>query len=403
MKVDVAIIGAGPAGLTAAIEIMQNGLSVAVIDEYYRPGGRLLGQHYEDPNAPPDERVWNGKKVAEQLAEKARALGVQIFTGVTAWSVSRKWEIAITGAEVNTVSASALLLATGSIEKALPIPGWTLPGAISIGAAQTFTNLHHIAVGKRVMIAGVDPLSLSVMIEMKNAGIDVAGMALPSFTPALGYRHSPADTTLLLTDVAGLAPNAFVRRFGKFALARFPRLIARTLRFNFLKVNGVPIHLRKSVVKIEGEGQVEAVLLQSVTVDGEPVGDVERVEVDTVCLSAGLYPLVDLAQTTGCRLVDIPELGGTVPLHGEDMSTQVDGLFVAGNITGIEGAKVAMAQGKLSAISILESLGTSGSMTVDKAMKKVEEARKIAPLRFLPEIDAGREKMNTIWEKEGIR
>lgn len=84
MKVDAAVIGAGPAGLTAAIEMSQNGLSVAVIDEYYRPGGRLLGQHYEDPKAPPDERTWNGRKIADQLAEKARSLGVYVFTGVTA-------------------------------------------------------------------------------------------------------------------------------------------------------------------------------------------------------------------------------------------------------------------------------------------------------------------------------
>ncbi|WP_100010131.1 NAD(P)/FAD-dependent oxidoreductase [Lentibacillus sediminis] len=402
MKVDAVIIGAGPAGLTAAIEMIENGLSVAVIDEYYHPGGRLLGQHYEDPKAPPDERIWNGRKLADQLAEKARSLGVYIFTGVTAWSVSGKWAVALTGGEVNTVDSKVLLLATGSVEKALPIPGWTLPGAISIGAAQTFTNLHHVAVGKRMMIAGVDALSLSVMIEMKNAGINVVGMALPPLSPVTGGGYSPADTVASLTDVAGLAPNSFVRTFGKIALARFPRLIARAMRFNFLKMNGVPIHLRKSIVKIEGEQQVEAVMLQSVSVDGKPVGEMERVEVDAICLAAGLYPLVDLAETVGCPLIDIPELGGTVPLHGPDMSTQVNGLFVAGNITGIEGAKVAIAQGQLAAISILNSLGKSGSMTVNEAIKKVENAREKAPIHFLPEIGEGREKMNAIWEKEGI-
>jgi sarcosine oxidase subunit alpha len=402
MKVDVVIIGAGPAGLTAAIELAQHDLSVAVIDEYYRAGGRLLGQHYEDPKAPADERIWNGKKVAVQLAEEARTLGVHIFTGATAWSLGGKWEIALTGAEVKTIISKKLLLATGSTEKALPIPGWTLPGVISIGAAQTFTNLHHIAVGKKVIIVGVDPLSLSVMIEMKNAGIDVAGMSLPPLSPVTGGGHFPLETTAKLSEVAGLAPSAFVRTCGKFALTKFPGLIARALRFNILKVNGVPIHLRKSVVKIEGEQEVEAVLLQSVSVDGEPAGNMERVEVDAVCLSAGLYPMVDLAQTAGCTIVEIPELGGAVPLHGPDMSTKVDGLFVAGNITGIEGAKIAMAQGQLAAISILKSFGKSGSMPVIEAIKKVEEARRNAPLRFLPHIDKGREEMNAIWEKEGM-
>lgn len=402
MKVDVVIIGAGPAGLTAAIELVQNGLSVAVIDEYYRPGGRLLGQHYEDSQAPPDERIWNGKKIAEQLFEQARDLGVYIFTSVTAWSVSGEWKIDVTGANVSTIHASVLLLATGSVEKALPIPGWTLPGAVSIGAAQTFTNLHHVAIGKKVMIVGIDPLSLSVMIEMKNAGIDVIGMALPSLSPVTGKNHSPMRTLTRLADVASLAPHPFVRTVGKFALEKFPHLIARALRMNVLKVNGVPIYLRKSVIEIVGKDQVEAVAVQSVAIDGSPAGKVEHMEVDAVCLSAGLYPLVDLAQVAGCPLIDIPELGGFVPLHGPDMSTPIKGLYVAGNITGIEGAKVAMAQGRLAAVSISNFLGRPGSMTVDKAVVEVKNARDKSPLRFMPNIEEGRWKLNEIWEKEGI-
>ncbi|GAB3799746.1 NAD(P)/FAD-dependent oxidoreductase [Virgibacillus kimchii] len=402
MKVDVVIIGAGPAGLTAAIEIIQNGLTVAVIDEYYRPGGRLLGQHYEDPYAPRDQRIWDGKKTADQLEEKARSLGVHIFTNVSVWSVSGKWKVELAGSELTSITSKVLLLATGSVEKALPVPGWTLPGVISVGAAQTFTNLHQVSVGKKVLIAGIDPLSLSVMMEMKNAGIDVAGMVLPPMPPVTGKDDSPSQTVARLKDVAGLAPNLLVRKLGKLALTRVPRLTAHGLRFNLLKVNGVPIHLRKAIVEIEGQGKVEAVKIQSVSVDGRPVGKAESVEVDTVCLSNGLYPLVDLAETAGCRLIDIPELGGTVPLHAPDMSTQVSGLFVAGNITGIEGAKVAMAQGRLAAASILKSLGKPGSTTVDAAMTEVNHARRTAPLRFLPEIDHGRQKMNSIWQKEGI-
>lgn len=402
MKVDAAIIGAGPSGLTAAIELVQNGLSVAVIDEYYRTGGRLLGQHYEDPKALPNERIWNGREIAEQLEKKARDLGVYIFTGVTAWAVSGKWQINVTGTKVNTITSKVLLLATGSIEKALPIPGWTLPGAMSIGAAQTFTNLHHVAVGKRVIIVGIDPLSLSVMMEMKNAGIDVVGMVLPPLSPVTGIKNSPRHTLERLKDVVDLAPNPLMRMAGRLALGRFPNLTARALTFNLLKVNGVPIHLRKSVAKIEGARQVEGVTLQSVSIDGHPTGKKEQIEVDAVCLSAGLYPMVDLAQTAGCPIIDIPELGGMVPLHGADMSTPVKGLYVAGNITGIEGAKVAMAQGQLAAASILESMGRESSISVTEAMREVKKARERSPLRFLPKIEEGRSKMNKIWEKEGI-
>jgi sarcosine oxidase subunit alpha len=401
MKVDVSIIGAGPAGLTAAVEIAQNGFSVAVIDEYFRPGGRLLGQYYEDPYAPADQRIWDGKKTADQLEVKARSLGVHIFTNVTVWSVSGKFQVELAGAELRAITSKMLLLATGSVEKALPVPGWTLPGVISVGAAQTFTNLHHVAVGKKVFIAGIDPLSLSVMMEMKNAGVNVTGMALPPMPAVTGSNDSPLQTAGRLKDVAGLAPNPLLRSLGKVALKHFPKLTTRGLRLNLLKVNRVPIHLRKAILEIEGEESVEAVRLQPVSVNGKPAGKTERMEVDTVCLSNGLYPLTDLAQTTGCRLIDIPELGGTVPLHGPDMSTQISGLFVAGNITGIEGAKVAMAQGLLAAASILQRLGKPGSITVHEAMTEVINAREKAPLSFLPNIEEGRAKMNMIWEAGG--
>lgn len=402
MNVDAAIIGAGPAGLMAAIELSRNGLSVAVIDEYYLPGGRLLGQHYEDPAEPPGERIWDGKRIAEQLEQQARRQGVYLFTGVTAWSVSKKWEIALSGATENQLFSKVLLLATGSAEKALPIPGWTLPGTISIGAAQTFTNLHRVAVGTKVVIIGIDPLSLSVMLEMRNAGIDVIGMALPPVSPVTGKEYTPVGTLSRLSDAARLAPNAFLRTAGRFALSVSPRLAGHFMRFHFIKIKGVPLYFRKSVVSIDGHDRVEGVTVQPISVDGTPAGQPEQWEADSVCLSAGLYPLVDLIQLTGCPLVEIPELGGMVPLHGNDLSTPVKGLYVAGNITGIEGAKVAMAQGRLAAISIIESLGKKGSMTVNEAMEKVTEARKTSPLRFLPDIEKGRAKLNDLWRKEGI-
>lgn len=405
MKADVVIIGAGPAGLTAAIELAKYELSVVVIDEYYRPGGRLLGQHYEDPNAPSTDKLWDGKKIANNLEHEAKKLNVQIYTGVTVWSISKGWNIELSGAEVKKLSSKALLLATGSVEKALPVPGWTLPGVVSIGAAQTFTNLHRIAIGQKVMIMGVDPLSMSVMMEMKKAGIDVVGVALPPLSCIAGNLASPMNILERLTDVVHLAPDPLLRTLGKFSLNKLRNVTAHALRYNLLKIEGVPIHLRKSIQCIEGDHHVEAVILQPVSTNGNPTGEATRVEVDTVCISGGLYPLVDLAQVAGCPLIDIPELGGLVPIHGNDMSTPINGLFLAGNITGIEGAKVAMAQGSLAAISIAQTLGKRTTKTVKDAIKDVEHAREISPLRFLQNIEEGRDKMETIWKnrkKEAI-
>lgn len=398
MYYDVTIVGAGPAGLSAAIELAKSGLAVVVIDEYYRPGGRLLGQLYDDPKAPTAERHWDGKKVAKQLVNDAERLGIHIYCGVTSWSVSEGWDVKVAGMESKSITSRVLLLATGAAEKSLPLPGWTLPGVFSVGAAQTFTNVHRISIGKRVIVVGADPLSLSVVMEMKQAGIEVVGVAMPPKSLTVQDElTTPVSIVERLGEVADLAPNAFLRTMGKLTTGKLGKLAARGLRFNMIKIDGTPIMMRSAVVGIGGNGKVEFVNVQSVTVDGEPVGEIRQLPVDAVCLSAGLYPLVDLVQVAGCPLIDIPELGGLVPIHGPNLQTPVENLYIAGNISGIEGAKVAIAQGKLAATTIAASLGKPTSMSITEARSEVETARELSPIKFLPDIDRGRAKMETYW------
>lgn len=396
---DVAIVGSGPAGLTAAIEIARTGLSVALLDEFFRPGGRLLGQLYDNPNAPSEQRRWDGQKMSRQLAQQASELKVRILSGATVWSVSREWRLELSGVPEKSLRAQTLLLATGAVERALPIPGWTLPGVITIGAAQTFTNVHRVAIGRRVMVVGIDTLALSVALEMHHAGIDVIGVALPPRSPASGDLSSPLHAVARLAEAANIAPNLLLRTMARLASGRLRNIAVHALRLNLLRIEGVPVAFRKALTGIGGNGRVESVTLQSIAPDGTPVGSVRRVAADAVCLSAGLYPLTDLAEVAGCPLVDIPELGGLVPLHGPGLQTPAAGLFVAGNITGIEGAKVAMAQGRLAATSIARQLGRPTPMTLEDAAHEVEQARATSPFRFLPKIQEGREKMDRLWRQ----
>ena len=396
---DVAIVGSGPAGLTAAVELARTGLSVAVLDEFFRPGGRLLGQLYENPTAPLAERRWDGQEMSRQLTEQARDLHVRILSGVTVWSISEAWRLELSGVPEKSLHARTLLLATGAAERALPLPGWTLPGVITVGAAQTFTNLHRVAIGRRVMVVGIDPLALSVALEMHHAGIDVIGVALPPRSPTSGDLSSPAHAVARLAQAADIAPNRLLRTMARLASGGLQSVAVHALRFDLLRVGGVSVAFRKAVTSIEGNGRVESVTLQSVAPDGKPVGSARSVAVDAVCLSAGLYPLTDLAEVAGCPLVDVPELGGLVPLHGPGLQTPADGLFVAGNITGIEGAKVAIAQGRLAAVSIARGLGRPTPMTPEDAAHEVERARATSPFRFLPKVDAGRKAMSRLWQQ----
>jgi sarcosine oxidase subunit alpha len=400
---DVAIVGAGPAGLTAAAYLAARGLRVIVVDEYYRAGGRLLGQRYENPKKPPPHRLWNGEQIACDLEARARRAGAEFIVGTSVWDVAPHWHLALSGGTCDTLTARALLIATGCAERAVPIPGWTLPGVMSIGAAQTFTNLHGIRPGARVLVAGIDVLALSVAREMAQAGVDVVGMALPPPGPPAGAAAVPAEVIGGLASAADLAPSLALRLSARLFGGRLRHVGAVLGSLDVLRVWGIPLHLGKAVMRIEGRDQVESVVLASIGPHGKFGREEAPVPVDAVCISGGLYPLIELVGLAGCPLVEIADLGGRVPLHAPDMRTPVAGLFVAGNVVGVEGATVAMAQGVVAGASIASYLGVGGTRTAAElasAQAQVARARAEAPLTFFPHSAQGRARLAQRWAEE---
>lgn len=399
MNVDVVVVGAGPAGIVSAIELAKRNFKVVVVDEYFRTGGRLLGQLYEDPKAPKESRHWDGKKIASKLTEEALKLGVTFLCETTVWKIEGDFIISVSDKKIKEIYAKAIILATGAIEKALPISGWTKVGVVSVGAAQTFTNLHNIKIGEKILFVGIDPLSISVAIEMKNAGFDVKGMVLPPPTIMTRSNSNPKETLESLALASDLAPNKIFRVLGKLVKGNIAHFVLNFLTLDLLKIHGIPLYLRKAVTQINGEQEVDSVTINKVSVDGKIQPSMEEtLEVDTVCLSGGLLPLVDSSQLANCEIVDIPELGGIVPLHNKYLKTTKDRVYVAGNITGIEGAKVAMAQGKLAALNLLRDFEMIDESEVVEAYDSVGEARQASPISFLPKIRYGREIMQMKWE-----
>ena len=117
-------------------------------------------------------------------------------------------------------------------------------------------------------------------------------------------------------------------------------------------------------------------------------GSEKTIDVDFVCIAGGLYPLTELASVIGCPFQYVEELGGHVPIHNEQMETPLEGLYVAGNITGIESAKVARAQGTLAGYSIAKQTDK-----IQQAVNEVKSIRDAATIQFHPEIEAGRSKV----------
>jgi bacterioferritin-associated ferredoxin len=153
----------------------------------------------------------------------------------------------------------------------------------------------------------------------------------------------------------------------------------------------MPLTPRRAVTAIVGSGEVEGVVLADLSPQGE-LGRERELSLDTVFLAGGLRPLSELAMLTGCRMVGVPDLGGTVPLHGPTLETTVPGISIAGNIAGIESAIVAMAQGRLAAMAIVDPA------RVGECRRQLAQARRDAPITFLPHLRRGHAAVARAWE-----
>lgn len=384
---DVVIIGAGPAGLSAGIACRESDLKVLVIDEFPKPGGRLLGQLHQEP----DGQWWNGIEETNILLNKTTQLNTQIQCEVSCHHIEKTDEGYVVHTNKGFYETTNLLIATGAAETAAPIPGWTLPGVMSIGAAQVMTNVHRVRVGNKGVVMGVNVLSAAIARELQLAGIELHSMALPVSNPVTKDHANPRKVMEGLVRIAHLAPSVFLRFGSKFAKAAFVRnIVVNFYPKGGVKMWGMPIHIRKAIIEVNGTEKVESVTMCDVTADGEIIPNSEQtIAVDFVCIAGGLYPLAELASVVGCPFQYVEELGGHVPIHNERMETPLEGLFVAGNITGIESAKVARAQGKLAGYSIAKQ-----HEKVHVVIEEVKKIRNEATIQFHPEIAEGRNKIH---------
>lgn len=397
---EVLIIGAGPAGLSAAIACRQWDLNVTVIDEFPKPGGRLLGQLYQEKKG----TWWNGIQETEKLLEKLEQLHAELRCGVSAVHIEKTEAGFQVFTNEGVLEAENVLIASGAAEAPAPIPGWTLPGVMSIGAAQVMTNVHRVRVGDRGIIIGINALSAAIAQELLLAGIELHSMVLPALHPALKKHGDPNIVMEDLARMAHLAPSKWIQLGSSFMKSPAVRKLAvKYYPKSGVKIWGMPIHVRKAATAIHGTEQVEAVTICDISANGEPIpGSEKTVEVDFACISGGLYPLAELAAAAGCPFQYIEELGGHVPLHNEYMETPLEGLYVAGNITGIESAKVALAQGTLAGLSIVRrklSHHEKLEQQIQDAANHVKQVREHADIQFLPQIVQGRLKMEEAYRK----
>lgn len=324
---DVIVIGAGPAGWMAAREAAAAGLSVMVVDENVLPGGQITRRRL-----PSRAERQAATPVADDLPARATFLGETTCIG---FGTDAKDVILSNADGIGVVRTRAVVLATGALERSRPVPGWTLPGVMTAGAAQTMLKGSGRFPFRRVVVAGSGPLLLAATSQLLRAGIEVAAL-VEAQRPQLQYvRHLPSllGATSVFRDGVGYIAT-----------------IAR---------HRVPVFLGWGVKRVRGSEAVEEVDLQPLTQDWMPLDrarSTRTIVCDSVLMSFGFTSNTGLASLLGVRLEQDADRRSWRPARDASFRTSNLSVWAVGDCAGVEGAAVSELEGALAGLSVAEQL-----------------------------------------------
>ncbi|PSK96649.1 NADPH-dependent 2,4-dienoyl-CoA reductase/sulfur reductase-like enzyme [Haloactinopolyspora alba] len=353
---DLAVVGAGPAGMAAAAAAGDAGCRVALVDAAERPGG----QFWRHPPGGIDHvrDLHHDVRTFRRLHARVRGT-VEHLPGHQVWTVTREDDAfglhtVRDGAEV-VFRARALVLAPGAYDRQLPFPGWDLPGVYTAGGAQALLKEHQVTVGRRVVVGGTGPFLLPVAAGLAERGVNVSGVF---------EANSPGEW---LRRGAGAVP-----------VVRSPRKLAEGAGYAAaLARHRIPYRPRHAVVAAHGTDEVTAVTVARLDRSwNELAGSRRRIRCDAVAVGWGFVPRLELPAALGCRTrVDV-DGSAVVDVDGLQRSSVPD-VYVAGEATGVGGAQWAAVTGEIAGRAAAVRLGFPSSFPAS-AMRRRRHLRAFA-------------------------
>lgn len=344
VAVDVLVVGAGPAGLSAACAARARGASVEVIDERPMAGGQFFKQIAPSHQAIKLDLQF---REGEALIRRARAMGVTLTPEAFVWGAFGPHEIGVivNGASV-VFRSQQIVLAPGAYEYTAPFPGWTLPGVMTTGGAQTLARAYRVAPGERIVIAGNGPLNLQLAAELVTGGANVVAVLERATRPGLRRWRE-------LLVATREAPSLI--RDGAAYLAT-------------LRAANVPVIWNARGLEAHGKQRLEKITYRC---DDKTV----TLSCDTLCVGDGFAPTTDIARTLGCThsFVDrgIGHLATDIDANGQ---TSIAGVFAAGDGARIGGARVALARGTLAGHAAADALRLQSNADAEQSRAAARRA-----------------------------
>lgn len=349
---DIAIVGAGPAGLAAASVTARAGLSTVLFDENPGVGGQIYRAITSTPlkdRALLGDDYWAGA----ELAAEARASGAEIVNGATVWSLDPSLELGVSiGGKARMIRARRVIIATGALERPFPIPGWTLPGVMTAGGAQTALKAQGLVPDGRTVIAGCGPLLWLLAAQFLRAGAKIE--AILDTTPRRNRLRAAAHL-----------PDFLLSPYWGKGLKLLREVRAK-----------VPV-IRVDSLEALGDGK-----LKEVAFDGR------RMPADLLLLHQGVVPNVNLANAAGVAHRWNERQLCFEPVLDPDFQSSVPGISVAGDGAGIAGGTAAAERGRIAAIAAVRALKPDATVpdaqTIRQRLQREEMGRAFLDWLYRP-------------------
>jgi NADPH-dependent 2,4-dienoyl-CoA reductase/sulfur reductase-like enzyme len=334
---DFAVIGGGPAGMAAAVQASENGVSVVIIDERVSLGGQIFKQLGPGFKVANPSRLRVPPRLGQELISKTEQSNIAFFLNTTVLSMENNDLMVVgEGNKVFTLTFRKLLIATGAYDRPVAFPGWTLPGVITAGAAQTLVKTQRVLPGSKIIFAGSGPVALAFPAQLAKLGANI--LAVLESGPA----PTPINVVKLLSASAGNW-----------------NLIVDAMKYrSILLRKRIRVRYKSIIVEAHGTTRVEAVTVAKVDRDWRiKPGTQQRIEIDTLCLGYGFIPSSELLRLVGCEFEYEESKGGYVVKTDKWGHTSIPNIYAVGDGSGVEGSYIAISRGNLVGISVSNELG----------------------------------------------
>lgn len=357
LRAELVVVGGGPAGLSAATSSSKMGIDTVILDENFNVGGQLVKQTHKFFGS----REWyagvRGFEVAKRVLKELKGTDTKLIPRASVLGCYRNKRYVLVAVQderkLIEIETNNVVVATGAKENMLAFPNNDLPGVCGAGGVQTLMNVYGMKPGNSALIVGAG-----------NVGL------------ILGYQLAQADV-----DV-------------KMVIEAAPKIGGYLVHASKLRRLGIPILTSHTIKEAHGTKAVKAATIVGLDENWRPIERTEKeVDVDLICLAAGLSPSSELLSQAGCQNRYIADLGGYVALHNRNLETTLEGVYVAGDSSGIEDADAAMIEGKICAAEVAVNSGKAEDKAKGLKKRMFRQLKLLRSSPFSSRVKRGKDKV----------